>query len=203
MVYLHVTCGLLLLIIGTYIVLKNIDKIKNHSILGYIYCLLAVFVNASSVLLAIYSGHTFLIPLSILITYQLICGLLLVTYKNQYFKSASYLAIPMLPIAVSLMFYEELALFAISLIYLLIILYQILLSRNLGYLCKMEYLSQHISMMLGSLIAMVTALVLRINSEEPLNPLYWLVPTLIAVIAIRWYKIKYAPINTKRKLKWY
>lgn len=187
----HIICGTLAFLIGAFIVYKTLKSRYSHKHNGYLFVLCAFVASVTGAVLSVGEAYQFLVYTSILAVYQLILGIGYVKYKNAFVLYAFYFSLAILPIALLLILTTTVATVVIGVVYLLIILFQVYL-----YICgmsKMEWLSQHISMMIGVFIIMATALLLRLNVDNNLNPLLWVLPTVLLFPIIYKLKTRYAP----------
>ena len=204
MIMMHATIGMCMLLIALYLLIA-VKGDKIHSRLGAVYAVLLVCTVVLGFIPAYIKGIDILIPIGILTIIQLLMGLRAV-YNKAY--KASYvdilLTIVYMTAVISLLCIATQASVVMGFVYFSLLTVHV---YNMHFRVNKEktlWLSQHISHMIGTVVSAVTALL--IGAVGVLNYLwvFWVIPTAIAIIVVRYFRIKYAPIRAVKvgKLRW-
>lgn len=200
---LHIASGYLALITGL-VAMGSRKGRKTHRGGGRIFFISMMFVAGTALVISLIKGIVFLLLIGIFAFYQNYSGYRAVKNKDLTPNWADWIVLIIAALNGLAMIYTMnpvLLAFGVINTFLVVSQFRLFWFRLRGKsLPKLEWLGQHLGMMMGAYIATITAfLVVNIKNFEPFW-LPWLAPTIILVPLLVYWRIKYTrtPVkNTK------
>lgn len=197
-VLIHIITGSTAFITSAYILYKSMTIKYTHMLMGWAFTVMTVMSAITGGVLSFGKSYEFLVLMAALTIWQVVLGVGFAVYKNAFMSWSAGLSILMLPIIGLLIAGNTSVEKSIGGIYLAIVLYQLYLYFRKANLTSNEWLTQHIGMMIGAVVSMCTALLLRLLDESyDMSLVIWLLPTIILTPLA--YKLRFYP--RKRNLK--
>lgn len=166
-----------------------------HKLLGYTVIALSIIVIATGVLFAIITGKAYeTIPLVLFALYQLALGMVYILTKSTKptLLGMSLNTFALVLVASLFWLFSSPLIYATAIIFLVVVIYQVLISIFWYKKSSRDYIAQHINLMVGAVIIFSSAALLGTDPTNSSEALWWIIPSVVGTPLIVYYKNKYA-----------
>ena len=202
-IIIHAIFGFISIATGMMIIAMN-KECNTHKIFGYVFIVSTIISAICGSLIALNNGKYFFISIGIATILQIIMGIRILSNKKFIMSNIDKIVLFLFTLnSVVFFIYNTSITISLGILYLFIAIYQMYLFSSKKEITKMMWLSQHISHMLGAVLSVLTAFIVGNIGNYSLFGFMWIVPAIVAIPLVRYFKLKYAPGRaTKGIIKW-
>lgn len=202
---IHGTIGTVALVSCVLILILNKLNRPLHVTIGYVFCVTTILVSLVGIYIAIMKDMPVLVGIGIATILQVLLGIRAL-YNKHYINNIYDYLLTLLFICnlVFLLYAGTNIALAVCAVYSLVIavhIFNTFIKKNKE---KTLFLAQHISHMLGAATSVITAVIIGALGSFNIYWVFWILPSLVFILIVRYFRLKYAPIRAwnLKVIKW-